>query len=122
MEYVVNMNETPVIFPKLTWDIISSGIDVKIVGKREADTRLASVLFTAGFSNQQRKLADCMYYNTTTKEWTAIELETVDVLILNSKGKEVIRIDGNLSETRTPLFLTLIKNFITQFSSASLTL
>lgn len=122
MEYVVNMNETPVIFPKLTWIVMQSGIDVKIVGKREADTRLASVLFTAAFNQEQDKLADCMYYDTSIKEWTAITLTAVDKLVLHNKGKEVLRVGGQLSAVGKPTFLTVVKNFITQFSSASLML
>lgn len=120
MDYVVNMSATPVIFPELTRIVMEQGTDLKIVGKREADTRLAAVLFDYALSENQTKLPDCMFYNTDSKEWTVIELEIDDALILTNKGSKVLTINKQSLVLSKPNFLTVVKNFITQFSSASI--
>lgn len=120
MKYVVNMSATPIIFPELTRFIMEQGTDLKIVGKREADTRLAAVLFDYALSSDQTKLPDCMFYNTELKKWTAIELKADDVLTLTNKGSEVLTIKKQSLVSSKPNFLTVVKNFVTQFSSASI--
>lgn len=121
MEYVVNMDQTPVIFPKMTWEMICKGEDVKIEGKREADTKLASVLFAAGFASE-RILPDCMYYNVASKEWKEIYLKRGDTLQLFRKGTFILELSNQLPLLSGTNILTLVKNFVTQFSSASISM
>lgn len=122
MKYVVNIDCSPIIFPKLTKQLIMDGENVKIVGKREADNKLAAVLFATAFSDNPLNVPDVMFYNVAEKSWYNINLTAEDEVELWNRGKLVSVIRDTSTLCGNPVFQVLLRNFVMQFSSASLML
>lgn len=120
--HVVNIGNAPVIFPRLTMWLVEAGENLRISGKREADLKLAALMFMTLFDETKVTVPDVMYYNVETKEWFSIYLEGDDSVELCNRGKLITTVYSLEKATSVNYLTTLLRNFVVQFSSATISL
>ena len=118
MSKIVNVDNTPIIFPKYTALLMEKGVDVEIVGSRETDSKLTSVVYEAILSNSVNELPDIMKYDIKSKTWESIYVETGEKVSLQNKTSILVTYVNFVSDW-TNQILTVIKNFVAQFSAAT---
>lgn len=119
MDKVVNVENAPIIFPKYTAMLMEKGFDVEIVGSRETDSKLTSTVYEALLSGSTSELPDIMQYNIKTKTWNKIYVNSGERVKLINKTQELVNYINFVSEW-TNQVLIAVKNFVAQFSAATL--
>jgi len=119
MERTVDIKDTPIIFPKYTAMLMERGVKVDIVGQRETDSKLASMLYSAVLHNSTSELPDIMKYNIKTKTWESIYVCENERVVLQNQSNFIVEYTNAIKEW-TEIVLNAVKNFVSQFSAASI--
>lgn len=119
MERTVDIKNTPIIFPKYTAMLMERGVKVDIVGQRETDSKLASILYSAVLQNSTSELPDIMVYNIKEKTWESIYVNEFDKIVIKNQSNIIVEYTNAIKEW-TSIVLNAVKNFVSQFSAASI--
>lgn len=107
---VLNVNNNPVLFPKLSFEIIASSYELKIKGRKRADFKLAEYLLLAA---DGENIPDVAVFDLQEQEWK--EYYSSEVKIISNYGGCV---NYKRKEFKPELLFAYI-NFIALQSSAS---
>lgn len=116
---IVSVENAPVIFPKYTAMLMEKGVSVDIVGQRETDSKLTSMVYTAILSDTVSELPDIAKYNVKTKTWESFYIDENQKVTLENKSGVLVEYVNYVSEW-TDKILFVIRNFIAQFSGATI--
>lgn len=115
---IVETENTPIIFPKYTLMLIENHVDVRITGNKEADSKLASVLYSA-IINDEADVPDIMKYDIKTKTWESIYILEGERIALKNRTSTFVEYVGIVSNITEKIILA-IRNFVMQYSAAKL--
>lgn len=115
----ISVENRPIIFPKYTGMLIMNGVEVGIVGKRETDMKLTSLVYNAILNDRVEELPDIAIYNVIDKTWECIYVNDDDRVTLRNKSNAIV--DYVKVREWTKQVLNAVMNFVVQFSAASLT-
>jgi len=110
---LLEVENNPVLFPKLSFEVIACNYELKIKGRKRADFKLAEYLLSAANGN---KVPDVAVFNLATGEWEEYYNDTIQ--IKSNYG-------GTVNYQRTvfkPELLFAYINFVALQSSASFTI
>lgn len=114
----VDTENVPIIFPKYTLMLIDSGMDIRITGHKEADSKLAAVLYSAILEGHS-DVPDIMMYNIKDKTWEAIDIENNEKVALRNRSSIFVEYFSEVPE-KTERALQAVRNFVFQYSAAKL--
>lgn len=106
----LGVENNPVLFPKLSFEIIASNYELKIKGRKRADFKLAEYLLLAA---DGEVIPDVAVFNLTNQQW---EEYNCDEIIITSNYAGTVHYKR--TEFRPELLYAYI-NFIALQSSAS---
>lgn len=72
----LRVENNPVLFPRLSFEIIASNYELKIKGRKRADFKLAEYLLLAADGED---IPDVAVFNLTTQEWEEYHCEEVKI-------------------------------------------
>lgn len=106
------LEENPIIFPKLTYQLGMTGSKISILGRKRADFKLSEYLYEAAIGND---IPDISIYDLKEAEWK--EFYNAEFSIVPKIGNKYIYKSGYISHNTNSSFF---ENYVLLHSSATL--